>query len=128
LLSFCNDEKIVLPKFQKDFMPAIFLNHGYAEFDRNKFKQMVEQTATSFNVLKLGTTALELCYVATGSMDAFICSGDAIWDFAGGAVIATEAGCKFTDWNGKPWDGKGNQLLFARPEVHEYLVNKLMKV
>ena len=126
--AFCNNEKIELPEFQKDFLPAIFLNHGYGEFDRNKFKQMVEQTSVSFNILKLGTTALELCYVATGSMDAFICSGDAVWDFAGGAVIATEAGCNFTDWKGNAWDGKGNQLLFARPEVQEKLLDILKKL
>jgi myo-inositol-1(or 4)-monophosphatase len=126
--AFCNDKKIELPKFQEDFMPAIFLNHGYAEYDRNRFKKMVEQTAVSHNILKLGTTALELCYVATGSMDAFICSGDAVWDFAGGAVIATEAGCNFTDWKGNAWDGKGNQLLFARPEVHRKLVDILKSI
>mgnify|MGYP001066444480 CR=1 FL=1 len=39
------------------------------------------------------------------------------------ALEATwEAGCLFTDWKGNPWDGKGNHLLFARPEVHGKLV------
>ena len=126
--SFCNDKKIELPPFQKDFMPALFLNHGYAEFDRKKFIEMVLQTSTAYNILKLGTTALELCYVASGSVDAFICSGDSVWDYAGGAVIATEAGCKFTNWQGNHWDGKGNQLLFARPEVQNELLAILKRL
>ena len=124
--AFKNGEKIKLPVFQKDFTPTLFINHGYKEFDRNKFRQIVDRLALNYNTLKLGTTALEMVNVATGSVDAFISSGDSLWDFAGGAVIATEAGCKFTDWQGNTWSGKGSQLLLARPEVQEGLV-KILK-
>lgn len=123
--AFCNGEKLKLPIFRKEFTPALFLNHGYPDEHRQKFKYLVNQLSTDFDTLKLGTTALELCHVATGSVGGFICSGDSVWDFAGGAVIAGEAGCKFTDWNGNAWDGKGNQLIIARPEVHEMILKKL---
>lgn len=123
--AFRNGKKMELPAFQKDFTPTIFLNHGYKEFDRNRFRQLTDKLALNYNTLKLGTTALEMVNVATGSVDAFISSGDSLWDFAGGAVIATEAGCKFTDWKGNPWKGKGNLLLLARPEVHEGLVDRI---
>jgi myo-inositol-1(or 4)-monophosphatase len=126
--AFCNDKKIELPVFNNDFNPMVFLNHGYDEFDRNKFKMLANRLASIFDTLKLGTTALELCHVATGSVDAFICSGDALWDFAAGAVITTESGCKFTDWQGNPWDGKGTQLLFARPEIHQKIVDLIKDI
>lgn len=120
--TFCNGEKIRLPEFDTDYIPMLFLNHGYAEADRTKFKDLSKRLASNYNILKLGTTALELCYVANGSADGFICSGDELWDFAAGIVIAQEAGCIFTDWKGNPWDGKTTHLLIARPEIHGELV------
>ncbi len=123
--AFCNGEKIILPQFDSNYIPMLFLNHGYAETDRANFKKLSNLLATDYNILKLGTTALELCYVATGAADGFICSGDELWDFAAGIVIAKEAGCVFTDWQGKPWDGKGNHLLITRSEVHHHLVAQI---
>ncbi len=120
--AFCNGEKIIQSKFDTDYIPMLFLNHGYAEVDRAKFKELSKRLASDFNILKLGTTAVELCYIASGSVDGFICSGDELWDFAAGMVIAQEAGCIFTDWKGNPWDGTHSHLLIARPEIHNALV------
>lgn len=126
--AFCNGEKITLPEFDTDYIPMLFLNHGYAEVDRAKFKELSKRLALDFNILKLGTTALELCYVANGSVDGFICSGDELWDFAAGIVIAQEAGCIFSDWQGNPWDGKSNHLLISRREIHNELVDKISEL
>jgi len=124
--SFCNGKKIIHPKFDTDYIPMLFLNHGYAEVDRAKFKELSKRLATNFNILKLGTTAVELCYIASGSVDGFICSGDELWDFAAGIVIAQEAGCIFTDWQGNPWDGKNSHLLISRPEIHPELIERVI--
>ena len=123
--AFCNGEKIILPGFDSRYIPMVFLNHGYAETDRIKFKKLADLLASDFNILKLGTTALELCYVASGAVDGFICSGDELWDFAAGIVIAQEAGCIFTDWQGNPWDGTHTHLLIARPEIHQIIVPQI---
>ena len=122
--AFCNGEKIIQPVFDKNYIPMLFLNHGYAETDRAKFKKLADLLASDFNILKLGTTALELCYIASGAVDGFICSGDELWDFAAGIVIAKEAGCIFTDWKGNPWDGTNSHLLIARHEIHSLLASK----
>jgi myo-inositol-1(or 4)-monophosphatase len=123
--AFCNGEKIILPGFDSRYIPMVFLNHGYAETDRAKFKKLADLLASDFNILKLGTTARELCYIASGAVDGFICSGDELWDFAAGMVITQEAGCVFTDWKGNPWDGTHSHLLIARPEIHNHLVEKI---
>lgn len=123
--AFLNGKRITLPALQPDFTPCIFLNHSYAETDRNHFIQLAKQLAVPYDTLKFGTTALELCYLATGSADAFICSGDSLWDFAAGVVIATEAGAVFSDWQGKPWKAKGDKLLISRPEIHGDLVRRI---
>lgn len=126
--AFCNNKKLSLPKFNTEYIPMLFLNHGYAETDRSKFKELSKRLASNYNILKLGTTALELCYIATGSVDGFICSGDELWDFAAGIVIAQEAGCIFTNWDGNPWDGKTNHLLISRPEIHAELVKTIKEL
>ena len=123
--AFCNNEKLSRPKFDSEYIPMLFLNHGYSVTDRTKFKELSNRLASSYNILKLGATALELCHVATGSGDGFICSGDELWDFAAGIVIAQEAGCIFTDWRGNVWDRGNDHLLITRPEIHEELVGQI---
>lgn len=123
--AYCNGEKIIVPGFDSRYIPMLFLNHGYAETDRAKFKKLSELLASDYNILKLGTTALELCYIASGAADGFICSGDELWDFAAGIVITQEAGCIFTDWQGNPWDGTHSHLLISRPEIQLSIINQI---
>jgi len=120
--AFCNDEKIIVPEFDSSYSPMLFLNHGYSQTARDRLKKLVHKMALSYNLLKLGTTALEMCYVAEGKADGLIFSGDELWDYAAGIVIAQEAGHIFSDWNGNPWDGKNDCLMVVRPEIHRELV------
>ncbi len=104
-------------------LPTLFLNHGSGTEDRRKCAAITNLLAADFNIRRLGTTALELCYVAAGLYDGFVCSGDELWDYAAGALIATEAGCIFTDWKGDKWDGVGNFILVSRPGIHAQLLS-----
>lgn len=121
----CNGRKIQVPAADHSYIPMVFLNHGYPESDRYKFALAAKRLAIEYNILKLGSTALELCYVASGKVDGFICSGDELWDFAAGVVLAQEAGCKFTDWKGDRWNGLDSHILIARPEIHDDILKKL---
>ena len=44
------------------------------------------------NVRRLGSAALDLCYVGAGRLDAYFESGLSDWDMAAGMLVATEAG------------------------------------
>ena len=123
--AFCNNRKLILPKFKKQWPSGIFLNHGSGVEDKNKCAEINQRLSSDFSIRKFGTTSLELFYLANCSFDAFICSGDEIWDYAAGISITTEAGIILTDWKGNAWDGKENHLLFARPEIHQRLVEKI---
>jgi len=64
-------------------------------------------------------------WVANGRMDWNITSGTGhIWDYAAPCLIADEAGCKVTNFQGKPWDYKDNRIIIANPVLHA----ELMKV
>lgn len=46
------------------------------------------------DIRRLGSAALDLCQVAAGRLDAYFESGLRPWDYAAGALIAAEAGCR----------------------------------
>ena len=54
-------------------------------------------------VRRLGSAAIDLCYVAAGRMDGFWESDLKPWDIAGGALIVAEAGGRVTKMDGAPF-------------------------
>ena len=59
---------------------------------------------------RLGSAALDLCYVATGRLDGYYERGIKVWDIAAGTLILREAGGKVSDY-------RGNELSLERGEV-----------
>jgi len=59
---------------------------------------------------RLGSAALDLCYVACGRLDGYWEVGIKPYDFAAGALVVREAGGIVTDWNEEP-----DLLAQARP-------------
>ena len=54
------------------------------------------------DIRRMGAAALDLCHVASGSVDAFFERGLAPWDHTAGALIAREAGAIVSDLYGGP--------------------------
>lgn len=50
-----------------------------------------------------GSMSLELCYIASGRLDATIIINGKLWDLAPGVLMIKEAGEKVTDFKGKHW-------------------------
>jgi myo-inositol-1(or 4)-monophosphatase len=71
------------------------------------------------DIRRLGSCALDLCYVADGQLDAYYEHGLNAWDFAAGALIAREAGVRVEGWDGQPPDPEF--LLAALPETFDAL-------
>lgn len=62
------------------------------------------------DIRRLGSSALDLCAVALGRVDAFYERGLAPWDLAAGGLIAAEAGAVVAGLNGRP---AGPDLVIA---------------
>lgn len=73
----------------------------------------------------LGSTALELCMVARGSIEANIQIGLKPYDFAAGVLIAKEAGAKITDYEGKAWKFPENYFVVSNGLFHELLLEEI---
>ena len=80
-----------------------------------------------------GTTALQIAYVARGSLVATIVNRPKLWDVAAGAVIAETAGALVSDWQGgkifpadlDSYEGAELRVLTANKKVHPQILELL---
>jgi len=76
-------------------------------------------------VRRLGSAALDLCYVACGRFDGYWELKLAPWDVAAGPLIATQAGARITTLQGRPFSIYGRSLVAAGPRLHRTLLSSL---
>jgi len=77
-------------------------------------------------VRRLGSAALDLCYVACGRFDGFWELRLSPWDVAAGALIAQEAGAKVTDIHGgSNFLAPHLSIVAAAPLLHPWLLATL---
>jgi myo-inositol-1(or 4)-monophosphatase len=76
-------------------------------------------------VRRLGSAALDLCYVACGRFDGFWEENLAPWDTAAGVVIAREAGASVSDFSNKPYSIAGKEILATNGFIHGKLATLL---
>ena len=76
------------------------------------------------DIRRMGSAALDLCSVACGRVDAYYELSLAPWDFAAGALIATEAGAEVMDLTGV--FPTASPLLAAPPALAEQLRQLLL--
>lgn len=77
-------------------------------------------------IRRLGSAALNLCYVAAGRLDAYWATSVKIWDIAAGQLLVTEAGGHLTDIEGQDFVLERPQFLAtATPQLHETILGLL---
>jgi len=69
-------------------------------------------------IRRLGSAALDLCYVACGRFDGFWEENLSPWDTAAGILIAQEAGGRVTDFKGQPFTIEKKQILATNCGIH----------
>ncbi len=75
------------------------------------------------SVRRLGSAALNLCYVAAGSLDAYWVQTIQTWDVAAGYLIAERAGAKLTNVSGRDFDlWHPNVLAACTLELHHLML------
>jgi myo-inositol-1(or 4)-monophosphatase len=78
-------------------------------------------------VRRLGSAAIDLCYVAAGRLDGFWESDLKAWDIAGGALIVAEAGGRITNMAGEPFTSRGGHVLAANRHLHPAMLDVIVK-
>jgi myo-inositol-1(or 4)-monophosphatase len=73
-------------------------------------------------VRRLGSAALDLCYVAAGRFDGFWERRLCPWDVAAGALIVREAGGRVTTMDGGGFDLNAGQILASNGAIHDEML------
>jgi myo-inositol-1(or 4)-monophosphatase len=75
-----------------------------------------------------GSAAMEMVYVATGRIDAYMTPRLAPWDIAAGIIMITELGGKATNLRGEELDMlKENSLFVSKPGLHGDILKNYLK-
>ena len=72
------------------------------------FKIMRKFVETTHGLRRLGSAALDMCYVACGRFEGYYEFNLKIWDIAAGVLLVKEAGGTVTDYSG------GNDYLHGK--------------
>lgn len=111
--AFCNDTKIrvsAAPDLSASLIATGFPYYNFELIDRylNSMKSLMQKT---HGIRRLGSAAVDLCYVASGRTEGFFEYNLNSYDVAAGTLIVQEAGGMVTDFAG------GNDFIFGRKIV-----------
>ena len=73
-------------------------------------------------VRRLGSAALDLCYLAAGRLDGFWEQRLHPWDVSAASVIVREAGGRVTDWDGQPYRSARHDIVASSGALHAELL------
>ena len=94
------------------------------------FKEISDPLMTRFanclhaaqGIRRLGSAALDLCFVACGRFDGFWEQNLKPWDTAAGMLIAKEAGARVTDFASHPFDIDRKEILASNGRIHQEML------
>jgi myo-inositol-1(or 4)-monophosphatase len=76
-------------------------------------------------VRRLGSAALDLCYVAAGRFDAFYEESLHAWDMAAGALLVEEAGGQVSGTAGQPFTPHAGHVVASNGHLHAAVLSTL---
>ena len=76
-------------------------------------------------IRRLGSAALDLCYVACGRFEGFWEQNLKPWDTAAGALLVAEAGGRVTTFSDQPYEVKHAEILATNGRVHQEMLGLL---
>ena len=102
----------------------------YTKIEKGKDLEWVMQTMESIlpetrDIRRLGSAAIDLCYVARGTLDGYYEINLKPWDVAAGVLILQEAGGKITRQDGKTYALDERIIVATNGKVHDVLVTKI---
>ena len=125
--AFCNGQPISVSDCHQigDALIACSFRAGVKSDDPDvaRFVRVLEQCRS---LRRLGSCALNMCYVAAGRLDAYWATGVQAWDTAAGTVIAREAGAELTALDGSKYeDWRPRFCVSGSPAIQQSMVSLL---
>ena len=77
-------------------------------------------------VRRLGSAALDLCYVAAGRLDGFWEQGLRPWDLSAGSLVVAEAGGRVSGFDGTPFDTRCGEIVASNGRIHDEMIEVII--
>jgi len=126
--AFLNGDRIGVSSVTELQRSLLVTGFPYDTWDtpQNNFANFVKFAKLTQGVRRLGSAALDLCYVATGRFDGFWELALKPWDVAAGALICEEAGATVTNIEGQPdFISAPQSILATTPGIHAKMLAEL---
>lgn len=114
--AYCNDQKITVSKVKELKKSVVITEAGNSRDPQilaTKMSNVHRVVEASHGVRMIGSAAVNLCMVASGSGEAYYEYGIHIWDFAAAGIIFTEAGGLLLDPAGGEVDFLSRRVMGA---------------
>jgi len=127
--SFANGKKLNVNENDKLNHAVLVTGFPYniAENPENALEKFSALTKASRAVRRLGSAAIDLCYVARGVFDGFWEVHLHPWDMCAGKLIVEEAGGLVSDFAGKDIDIYSKKILATNGKIHKTMIEFLGK-
>ena len=76
---------------------------------------------------RLGSAALDLCYVAAGRLDGFWEGRLRPWDMAAGALLVEEAGGVISGYDGAPFHARIDDMVASNGVLHPAMLEVIAR-
>jgi myo-inositol-1(or 4)-monophosphatase len=119
-----NDKKIEVSKETDVLKSCLVTGFPYSYLDQpngplDVFSRLIRKGVP---LRRLGSAAMDLCWVAAGRFDGFYEHKLQAWDSAAGYLIVEEAGGKVSDFSGKKYSPYQPHILATNGRIHDDLL------
>lgn len=122
--AYLNDKQIFVSKQEELIKSCMVTGFPYTYLDMpNGPLQVFERfIRKGVPVRRLGSAAIDLCWVAAGRFDGFYEHKLNAWDSAAGFLLVEEAGGKVTDFEGNAYSPYQPHIIATNGKIHHDLV------
>ncbi|MCX7877299.1 MAG: inositol monophosphatase [Ignavibacteria bacterium] len=126
--AFLNDVPIKVSKTEslKDALLVTGFPYGAKDNIGNCIDHFVNFVKLGLPIRRLGSAAMDICYLACGRFDGFWEVNLNPWDVAASVLIASEAGGKVTDFTGREFSIYDKEILVTNGRrIHDEMIEVL---
>ena len=126
--AFLNDKQISVSKVTS--VREALIGTGFPYDRQNKLREVLDRLHRvllhTHDIRRTGSSAIDVCYVASGRLDGYYEQGLQPWDMAASSIIASEAGATITLYDEKPFDLYKQEILVTNGKIHAQLSEILL--
>ena len=92
-------------------------------------EKMVDLVRTVRATRSYGSAAMEIAFIVSGKLDAYLSMRLSPWDIGGGSIIANEVGARMSNLKGEPINlYSSDSFLIANPSIHKEILEKYIEL